>query len=160
MIFGCRFRLGDAYRKSGGRGGCGPECGAHRVGRQKNGKSTPPITATNKGRIKTSRKTMIYGLSLMRSPSVHPSPPSPPSFPLLLLPFSLLCGRITRERKRGDDRLIKMENAIVSDSVLRKELLSKIFSLSRSISPHREAQRGGKKRWKNVWKRFVSPAEY
>lgn len=64
---------------------CGPGCGAHRVARQKNGKSTPPITATNKGRIKTSRKTMIYGLSLMRLPSVHPyDDPSSPSPPLLL----------------------------------------------------------------------------
>lgn len=51
---------------------------------RKMAKAPPPVTAANKGRVKTSRKTMIYGLSLMmRLPSVHPSTilPSPFSLP-------------------------------------------------------------------------------
>lgn len=41
--------------------------------RQKNSKgSPPPMSATNKGRIKTGHKTMIYVLSLMRLLSARP----------------------------------------------------------------------------------------
>lgn len=46
----------------------------YRVARQKNPKgSPPPMSATNKGHIKTGHKTMIYVLSLMRLLSVRPS---------------------------------------------------------------------------------------
>lgn len=45
----------------------------YRVARQKNPKgSLIPMSATNKGHIKTGDKTMIYVLSLMRLLSVHP----------------------------------------------------------------------------------------
>lgn len=49
----------------------------YRVARQKNPKGSLPMSATNKGHIKTGHKTMIYVLSLMRLLSVRTSV-SPP----------------------------------------------------------------------------------
>ena len=94
---------GEGYSLSssigGEPGGWGRGPGAHRVARQKNGKSYLPPVTLDKGRVKTSRKTMIYGLSLMmRLPSVHPYDPSP-----LLFPFSSSSSS-SRERGRSITR--------------------------------------------------------
>ena len=95
---------GEGYSLSssigGEPGGWGRGPGAHRVARQKNGKSYLPPVTLDKGRVKTSRKTMIYGLSLMmRLPSVHPYDPSP----LLSFPFSSSSSS-SRERGRSITR--------------------------------------------------------
>lgn len=72
-------------------------------------KHSPPMTATNKGHIKTGRKTMIYGLSLMRLLSVHPYDPSPsvhhrlPSCSLLLFFLYLVVPFVPRLRLLRED---------------------------------------------------------
>lgn len=89
---------------------------------RKMAKAPPPVTAANKGRVKTSRKTMIYGLSLMmRLPSVHPSTilPSPFSLP----PYYYFSSSSPSPPSRIIDR---EENRIVE---LRRE--EKKFSSSR-----------------------------
>lgn len=80
---------------------------------RKMAKAPPPVTAANKGRVKTSRKTMIYGLSLMmRLPSVHPSTILPslssPFLLIIIFPLPLLRPRRERIIDREENRIVEL----------------------------------------------------